>query len=266
MSRYPLPVGRLILPLLHVFLDHPSSVSQDAALLLDGIRPVLSVSGEDNIPTQTPFVLVMNHYDRPGLGAWWGPVLVLHTIAVHRTCEPRQVHMMMAREWWYPPGLGRMFKQPLTRWFFGHLSKTYGLVLLPPVVPGDTFRGEGTLAVRRALTLTRSNSPQLVGLAPEGRTGEQGSLCEPPKGAGLFILALTHDSIPCLPVGIFEDEDAALTVEFGKPFVLHADRRQSRADQDRHASCTVMVQVGKLLPERMWGVYHTQIKRELEEM
>jgi 1-acyl-sn-glycerol-3-phosphate acyltransferase len=167
----------------------------------------------------------------------------------------------MTREWWYPGGIGRTLKQPLTRWFFGQLARTYGFVRLPPVVGKDEFRGQGALGIRHALALTRGNAPQLIGIAPEGRTGEKLSLCEPPAGAGLFLLMLTHDVIPCLPVGIYEDAGGALTADFGAPFQLNAPRAGSRDEHDREAARHVMVEIGKLLPERMWGVYGADIQK-----
>jgi 1-acyl-sn-glycerol-3-phosphate acyltransferase len=264
MSRYPYPVFHLIVPALRVLLGLSSSIRHAAALMVHGIRPAPRVLSANNIPAETPFVLVMNHYDRPGLGAWWGALVVLNAIANQRTHEPRDVRMLMTREWWYPGGLGRALKQPITRWFFEHLAKSYGLVLLPPVTGHRAFRGEGIIGIRRALALTRADPPQLVGLAPEGRTGEQGALCKPPRGAGLFLAALSQGEIPFLPAGIFEDDEPILTVQFGEPFRLCVDRTLPRELQDVQAACEAMVHIGRVLPERMWGVYSREITKELE--
>jgi hypothetical protein len=238
-------------------LGVPSSISRDATLLLRNVRPAPRVLNAENIPPDSPFVLTVNHYDHPGLGAWWGASVMLCAVAARRTREPREVRFAIAREWWYPSGFGRAFKQPLTRWFFGQVAKTYGLITLPPVL--EEFRGQAAPEIRRALALTRGNHPQLVGLAPEGRTGPNLSLCEPPAGAGLFLQLLTHDTIPCLPAGIFEDTTFALTVNFGAPFQLRVQRGLPRDERDRQAARRVMVEIGKLLPERMWGVYREEI-------
>ncbi len=264
MPRYPYPFPQLVLPALRVLLGLASSIGRDAALMVRGIRPTPRILGADHIPAATPFVLVMNHYDRPGLGAWWGALLILNAISSQRTREPREVHIAITREWWYPRGLGRALKQPLTRWFFERLSKSYGLVLLPPVMGNGAIRGDGAIGIRRALALTRTDPPQLVGLAPEGRTGEHGALCKPPRGAGLFLAALSRNEIPFLPAGIFEDDERVLAVQFGEPFRLCIDRTLPRERQDAQAACSVMVQIGRLLPERMWGVYDTEIRKELE--
>ncbi len=262
MTRYTYPLPHLVLPAFRVLFGFSSSIGRDAALLASSIQPAPRVLGAENVPAETPFVLVFNHYDRPGLGAWWGVSVLVHSVAGRRTREPRDVHLVMVREWWYPGGFGRLIKQPLTRWFFGRLAKAYGLVLFPPVVQEESFRGEGALSVRRALTLTSGELPQLVAIAPEGRTGENGALCEPPRGAGLFLLALTRSAIPCLPAGIYEDQEQRLTVSFGRQFSLCADRSGPREQKDRQAAARVMVEIGTLLPEKMWGTYRDALTKE----
>lgn len=257
--RYPYPILQLIPSMLRVLCGAPSSISHDAAIFIKNIRPTPRVLGTENIPRETPFVLVLNHYDHPGLGAWWGPLVALRIIAMERTREPRELRPVMAREWWYPPGLGRVIKQPLTHWFFGQMAKTYGLILLPPIIGNHELRGQGMLGVRQALALTRGDHPQLIGVAPEGRTGMNQALCLPPPGTGLFLLMLTHDAIPCLPLGIYEDENSALTVKFGAPFLLHVPRQLEREERDQQAMRMVMAEIGKLLPERMWGAYREEI-------
>ncbi len=229
-------------------------------MLLTGARPTPRVLNAENIPPASPFILAVNHYDRPGLGAWWGASVLFHAIAARRTCEPRDVRMAMAREWWYPDRFGRAVKQPFTNWLFGRIAKAYGLIRLPPVLEDGTYRGQGTVAIRRALALTRGKQSQLVGLAPEGRTGDNLSLCRPLAGTGLFMLMLTHGTIPILPAGIYEDDDRALTVNFGAPFRLCISRHLPRDERDAGAARQVMIQIGRLLPERMWGAYRDEIR------
>lgn len=237
-----------------------SSVSRDSSLLLRGAQPPPRVLNEQNIPSSSPFVLTVNHYDHAGLAAWWGAATVVCAIASRRAEGSGEVHFAMAREWWYPAGFGRAIKQPLTRWLFGRIAKSYEMIPLPPVLGTDVFRSEGALSVRRAVTWTRGEHPQVVGLAPEGRTGEGLSLCRPPAGAGLLLLLLTHDALPILPAGIYEDESQTLTASFGAPYVLSVPLSLSRHARDEHAAHRAMVEIGRLLPERMWGVYGEEIR------
>jgi hypothetical protein len=251
---------RLLIPLVRVLLGVRSTVCDDAALLLQGAHPSPRILTPENIPPDSPFALTINHYDRPGLGAWWGIAVLVTTIAARRTREPRQAHFAMAREWWYPRGFGKWIKQPLTRWCFGQIGKAYGAIRLPPVLDSGEFRGEGTFAIRGAVALARGENPELVGIAPEGQTGAGLGLRKPPPGAGLFLLLLTHDHIPILPAGLFEDDANTLTIRFGAPFDLRVPRALSRDERDTDAARQVMVAIGRLLPERMWGAYREEIR------
>ncbi len=48
----------------------------DAARLLRILRPHPKVEHANLIPPEGPFVVVLNHYCRQGLGAWWGLFLI----------------------------------------------------------------------------------------------------------------------------------------------------------------------------------------------
>src|SRR5919109_959659 len=104
--RYTYSVPRLLLSFIRVLIGIPSSLSRDSQLLLQGAHPEPRALNIENIPPDSPFVLTLNHYDRPGLGAWWGAATIASAIGTRRTREPREIHMMMAREWWYPSGFG----------------------------------------------------------------------------------------------------------------------------------------------------------------
>ena len=258
VARYTYSIC-LFSPAIRVLLGIRSSLSHDAALLLRGADPAPCVLNAENIPADSPFFVVFNHYDHPGLGSWWGIAPIVATIAAHRTCEPHEIHLMMAREWYYPSGFDHWVKQPLTHWFFGQFAKTYNGIGLPPALDMEQFRGQGASAIRHALALTRANPPEIIAVSPEGNTGSNLGLCRPPHGAGLMLMLLTYDAIPFLPVGIFQDKTERVHVNFGKPFRLNVPRQLSKAERDREASRQVMIQIGTLLPERMHGVYRQDI-------
>ncbi len=252
-SHYSYSVRLLLLPALRILLGRKSSLSRDAGLLLQGAYPTPRALNPHNIPPDSPFIVAMNHYDRAGLGAWWGGALVAHAIGAQRACEPRDVHGIIAAEWWYPPGWQKLVKQPLTRWFFERIAKTYGIVRIPPLV--DEYRGTAAPALKRAIALTRGAHPQLVALAPEGMGNAGGVLREPPPGAGLFMQLLSHGVIPFLPAGIYEDADGALVANFGAVFELDVPRGLERAEKDRAIARQVMEKIAACLPERMRGEY-----------
>jgi len=91
-----------LIPVVRMLLGLSSSISRDGRLLLTNVRPRPHVLGTENIPLDSPFILVINHPDHPGLGAWWGVSLIASAIAERRTCAPREIRFVMAREWWYP--------------------------------------------------------------------------------------------------------------------------------------------------------------------
>ncbi len=247
---------RMLPPFLGALLGRPASLSRTCALMIQDAPIPPRALNTQNIPRDGTFILAVNHYDRPGMGMWWSGALAVATIAKHRT-DPREFRAVMVREWWYPRGFGRIVKQPLTRWAFGQFAKAYKIALLPPAI--DEYKGTGGIAVRRVLALTRNDKPELVAMAPEGFAGKNGTLKYPPAGAGLFLLMLSHDTIPFLPVGIYEDDENRLTANFGAPFMLCVPRTLSREERDREAARQVMVRIGKLLPERLWGAYREEI-------
>lgn len=263
----------------------PASLIPVQTRLFAGMAPSPRVSGKELIPFDSPFIAVFNHYESSTAAAWWGPFLMSGVIARHRKSaerhtglaegdknrkrdgtreEVQQIRWLMAGEWWYPSGFDRLVKQPFTRLLFGRLAQVYGFVRVPPVLEGNSTRGEGFAGVRHALALTQGANPSLVGLAPEGHSGPGGVLIVPPAGTGLFLLHLTHQELPLLPIGWFEDENRALTINFGHPFHLLISERTGRDERDRAAATQAMTAIGLLIPERLWGAYTEEIAGERE--
>jgi hypothetical protein len=82
----------------------------------------------------------------------------------------------------------------------------------------------------------------------------------------LFLELLAHNQIPLLPVGFFQDDENAMVANFGKPFKLNVARHLTREQRDGEASRQAMVEIGKLLPEKMWGEYTEDIRRTRESV
>ena len=93
--EYSLPF-RLIPGLIaSLLLGHPRSFQADARLCTGRLCPPLSIQGEENIPGSGPCVLTVNHYHRPGFGAWWISLAVSAVV-------PRELHWVMTAEWTFP--------------------------------------------------------------------------------------------------------------------------------------------------------------------
>lgn len=218
------------------------------------IFPPPQIICAENIPTDSPFVLVFNHYSTPHLAAWWGPLVAFDVIASRRMRAPYELQFVMAQEWIYTSRFGRAVKQPFTQWLFDRIARVYGLVTVAAIANDSYTRGQAVRGVRRALELTRQEPLALLAIAPEGQSGPNGSLCEPPPGAGIFLLMLTREKIPILPLGIYET-DGALTLRFGEPFILRDSHAPMREARDRAAATRVMQTLAALVPSEIRALY-----------
>lgn len=257
-TRQPLfDLPALLLPTLaEIARGAPTLLSRFGARFSRAMDPSPRVQGTENIPPEKPFVLIFNHYESERVPAWWAPLLAGYLINAKRTREPNEVRLVMAQKWWYAEGWDKAIKEPFTRWLFARAAQVYGLMLVPPILEGFATRGEGVAGVRAALELTRGAHPQILGIAPEGRTGPGGVLCEPPPGTGLFLLLLTHDTIPCLPLGVFEN-GGEFTLDFGEPFQFNVPRSRDRDQRDYTAATQAMQQLAARLPPQLRGPYST---------
>ncbi len=243
------------------------SFAQDAALLLRPLNPPPTVAGAHLIPAQGVFLVVTNHYARPGLGAWLGAALVTQAIAQRRPDTP--VHWLMTSAWLYHDRLHSWTVTPVTRWLFTHLAEMYGFVTTPPVYDGWVQPREGAVSVRRFLALAQQARArgEVLAIAPEG-TGDPAHprcLVSPPPGVGRFLLLLARQagaassdtSLPFLPVGVAE-RDGRLVATFGQPFSLLPPAALPKAQADAWASRQVMLAIGRLLPAELWGEYASE--------
>ncbi|MDF1515719.1 MAG: hypothetical protein P1S60_18075, partial [Anaerolineae bacterium] len=74
------------------FLQH-RSFAADAHLAVSDMAPEPELSGLEHIPVQGPCLVTCNHYTRPGLHAWWVPLLVSSAISAQRTCSSdKEIH------------------------------------------------------------------------------------------------------------------------------------------------------------------------------
>jgi 1-acyl-sn-glycerol-3-phosphate acyltransferase len=230
-------------------------LAADVEATLMGARPQPQVLNDDHIPPEGPFVLVANHYERPGLKVFWGGMLVSHAVFQRRTAG-RSLHWLMTSEW-YNYRLGPIpVPVSVLRWLFRRIGRVYGLV----IVPRAAERGVGrAAAVRTILDVVRGRG-EAIGLFPEAIG--TGRLIRPAPGVGQFLLSLSSRGIPILPVGIFEEE-GRLTAAFGPPFSIEVPSDVGKEERERRAAEQVMVSIGRLLPAELWGVYAEAIAQAL---
>ncbi|HKZ50621.1 MAG TPA: 1-acyl-sn-glycerol-3-phosphate acyltransferase [Dehalococcoidia bacterium] len=250
---YRFPLGYAVRFLWSFFLGRRREMAQDARLLFAG-RPTL-IENADCIPDQGPFIIVANHYQRPGLLVLW-PAFLISQVAAARQRGFCRVRWVMTNEWTHLELFG--LKIPARRFFrraFAGVSRVYGTILLP-VAPGLT--AARAAALRTVLEALRAGEP--VGLFPEGAFAPRRDvLTEAKPGSGLLLLRLSSRGIPILPAGIYES-GGGLVVICGPPFSLRP-LPGSREEQDHQARQDVMTAIGRLLPPAMWGFYRESLAR-----
>jgi hypothetical protein len=231
--------------------------SSDARRLVQGFRPPPRIENVHYIPRCGPFILVTNHYFKPGYRVWWGVAAIAAAVADRRP-GAREMVWMQSNRWTYPDRMRSRLLTPLTKLAFTRLANTYGFVPTPPMPRDERYTAEGAQSVRRMLSLLEA--PDLgdrpaIGVAPEGRDNESGgSLIEPPAGTGRFLVHLARSGLTFVPAGVCEVE-GTLTVRFGPPFSLETQFGLSKDERDRSASTQVMLAIGRLLTKDLWGAY-----------
>lgn len=257
---HPHPIFRFSIPLVVKFLwsmllGRTRNLADDVGEALWRVRPSPRILDDHWVPAEGPFVVVANHYDRPGLRVLWGGTLVSHAILRRRRAQGT-VHWLMTSEW-YNYRLGPLpVPVFVLRWLFRRIARTYDLV----IVPRGRERAVGRAAAMRTILEVVRRRGEPIGLFPEGMGS--GELIEPQPGTALFLLSLSGHGVPILPAGLYEEE-GALTIRFGPPFFVRLPPEAAREDRDRLARQQVMVAIGRLLPRELWGHYAQAVAEAL---
>jgi hypothetical protein len=239
--RYPLPWFTGLRLLRDSLLRQSRSFREDAIQTVKTLSPQPRIINPNHIPCNGPCLLVINHYSRPGFGAWW---IALGISAV----VPVEIHWMMTAGWTHMGVL-----QPVTRWLFSHLARVYGFTTTPPMPPKPGEVEARAVAVRQVIRVSRSEKA-VIGLVPEGRDFPGGILGQPPKGIGRFIIQLAKHCQRIIPVGVYE-EAGFLCLNFGVPFILDPPSTLPPNERDQIASQWVMAAIANQLPWRLRGKY-----------
>lgn len=244
---YRLPV-RLAVPVAWCALTNTQrSFRRDAIICLRGMVPPLYLEGQENIPAAGPFLVVTNHYHRPGFGAWWISLAI-------STVLPLEAHWMMTGAWTYRDALRSRTLEPLTHWAFTRLARCYNFTLMPPMPPRAHEANARSLAVRRVVAYARQAANPVIALAPEGQDYAGGVLGWPPAGVGRFIAHLARYAPLILPVGAFES-GGRFCLHFGPAVTPDFTEMDGKNTLDRDVSEWVMCLIARQLPVALRGEF-----------
>ena len=186
------------------------------------------VTGLENVPSDGPFVLMVNHCN------------FLDPAAAVIALLPREVTLFTKAENLRLPVAGLLF-----RW--------YGAT---PVERGEA----DVSAIKRAVKVLLEDRDILL-VAPEGTRSYHGRLLSAKNGMAYIA---THTGVPVLPVGVIGAKDFWLSfrrlhrthvrVVIGHPFRFCSSghlRKETLSEMTRAA----MYQLAALLPQELWGEY-----------
>ena len=208
---------------------------------IEKLNPPLRVLGKENIPIDGPCAVTVNHYSRPGFGAWWIALAIAATV-------PVEMHWVTTGELMHWGKLG----SPFSRWALKRIGKTYGFTTMPPMPPRPGDVEARARSVKKVLKLVNQTGNTVLGLAPEGADQHGGQLSFPPSGAGRFGLLLAGLGSVFVPVGVYE-ADGALCLHFGPAYRLSVPSGLSADEKDRAAAEIMMKHIAVLLPEELRG-------------
>jgi 1-acyl-sn-glycerol-3-phosphate acyltransferase len=222
-----------------------------------GLPPV--VEGEEKIPSEGPFVVVVNHYQRKGRWVGWNSYLI--SVVVARRRPGTEVHWVMN------DGFARRARGAIPwprwflRWLFRRIGRMYGHVTVPADVASTRGRAR---AAREMIELVSPRAPgktgAILGIFPEARNSPSG-LAEPPPGVGGLVRVLARRGVPFLPAGVYEEEGIS-HLAFGDPIDI-GPQAVADAAEGESAIRSLMVAIGRLLPPEMWGAYAAEIEASL---
>ena len=204
--------------------------------------------GLNRIPSGGPFLVVMNHYTRPGLSVMWAALTVSSPL-------PAAPLWLMTAAWTNRrPGWDAL-RERFTKKFFQRLAKMYGFITTPPMPPVDAELQERADSVRRLMAVLRHKPDTILCLAPEGRDYPGAVLGQPPPGTGRLVIQAANYLQRVLPVGVYAQE-GVLMVHFGAPYTLAHTLPGDASDQA--ISARLMGSIAALLPAHLRGNYQPE--------
>jgi hypothetical protein len=244
--KYPLLTPTSLSIIGSGLLGSRRSFASDSVAMVAKLRPPLHVEGRIPDLSGAAWLVIVNHYFRPGFRAWWIPLSISSVIQ-------SEIHWTMTSTW-------RFEDQPTLRWlspvlmkFFHRIAAVYGFTNMPPMPPSIEETEQRAHAVRQVLRHVVTNPEAIIGMAPEGHDSPDGGLIVPPSGVGRFVCHLAKHEMRLLPTGVYESV-GRLCLHVGSPLelpLLHG----APEERDREMSDLLMHAIAECLPENLRGAY-----------
>ena len=201
----------------------------------------VEVTGYENVPTEGNFVIATNH-----LGIIDAPMAFY-------ALDRWDLFIPVAEKW---------EDIPILKWLGGY----FNFIFI------DRFNPD-IKAMRKIMKLMDEGNNLVI--APEGTRSRVGSMIEGRPGVSYLATRLGQPIVPVALIGT-EDENlfsnlkrlkrTKIYVKAGKPFTLPPLPKENRDEVLKAYTDEIMCQIGKMLPEKNWGVYkdHPRLKELLE--
>jgi 1-acyl-sn-glycerol-3-phosphate acyltransferase len=257
MVRYHFPIGLVAPRIPSILCGRHRSLTHDINTAFRAIGAAPRIVNPGFIPSQEPFVVVMNHFHRADIPSWWLAMAVIKAVADRRIgVVDSRLRMIVASQWTYDNPLRRLVAEPLSRFMIARLTRAYDFLAIEPIALGAARAAQRAHSMRRIIRAARaaSRARDVILLAPEGGDTPAGALAQPPAGAGRFMLMLSASGLRFVPVGAFAEADRLIT-NFGEPFHLLTPPAVRKSAADVWAIEAVMARIASLLPPALRGTY-----------
>jgi hypothetical protein len=213
--------------------------------MINRLNPPLVTHGTYPTHPASGLILAVNHYHRPGFGAWW------IALSIAATC-PWEAHWTLTSAWIYNDPLRSTLITPGSQWLLARLARCYGFTTMPPMPPRPHELPHRAKAIRNLLRYVEQTPTPILGFAPEGADASDGCLSKPPVGVGRFIGRLFQRGLRLLPLGVYEN-DRGLVLSIGAPIKPNVD--VDPATEDSLISEMTMKAIAACLPHSLRGIY-----------
>jgi 1-acyl-sn-glycerol-3-phosphate acyltransferase len=186
------------------------SLRSDALRLTGRITPPVVVDGMANIPASGGYVVVVNHFSRPGFNTAWTALSLAAAI-------PKEIAFIMSEAWAFAGNPLGFLLRPFMKFVLASINEVYGFLSMPSMAEGFSDPGSRAAAVRRVIQFGRRHPSAVIGIAPEGQDSPELGIGLAPGGGGKFILHLNRMGFQLLPV-VVQERSGKLFTKFGQVF------------------------------------------------